>query len=72
MKRINSLKSYVKAKVKPPDWFTSRFECTYVVRQGCLLSPLLFFLFLNDIETGEREGFTMIWFRLQRPEMSSR
>ena len=49
LKIIASLYSKVKSSVRGADGLTDLFSCSRGVRQGCLLSPLLFALFLNDL-----------------------
>ena len=46
---ISSLYGKVKSCVRGDDDLTNLFSCSRGVRQGCLLSPLLFALFLNDL-----------------------
>ena len=47
----------VKFCVRANNGLTNFFSCTRGVRQGCLLSPLLFSLFLNDlVECLEKDG----------------
>ena len=53
---ISSLYSKVKSCVRGNDDLTDLFSCSRGVRQGCLLSPLLFALFLNDLNTKIREA----------------
>ena len=51
LKIIASLYSKVKSSVRGTDGLTELFSCSRGVRQGCLLSPLLFALFLNDLNS---------------------
>ena len=46
---IKSMYSEVKSCVRSNDGLTEFFPCNKGLRQGCLLSPLLFALFLNDL-----------------------
>ena len=43
----NQLKSCVKVKVN--NSLTQFFECTIGTRQGCISSPIIFSLFINDL-----------------------
>ena len=40
----------VKSRVKLENKLSDAFECSLGVRQGQILSPFLFSMFLNDIE----------------------
>ena len=51
LKVISSLYSKVKSCVRGNDGLTDTFPCNRGVRQGCVLSPVLFALFLNDLNT---------------------
>ena len=55
---ISSLYSKVKSCVRGADGLTDLFSCSRGVRQGCLLSPLLFALYLNDLDNCIRESST--------------
>ena len=48
---INSLYAKVKSCVRGQNSLTYLFSCHRGVMQGCLLSPLLFTLFLNDLDS---------------------
>jgi hypothetical protein len=41
--------SHVKSCVKTDNGITDYFKCQIGVRQGCMLSPLLFSLYLNEL-----------------------
>ena len=49
-KLLLSMYSNVKACVQSNNGLTPTFRCSKGVKQGCNLSPLLFSLFINDIE----------------------
>ena len=53
---ISSLYSKVKYCVRGVDGLTDIFSCSRGVRQGCLLSPLLLALYLNDLDNCIRES----------------
>ena len=48
---ITSIYSNVKAKVKTETALTDPFVCPVGLRQGCSLSPILFSLFINELNT---------------------
>ena len=48
-KIIENMYSEVYSSVKVGSYLTKMFECPTGVRQGCMLSPLLFILFLNEL-----------------------
>ena len=48
---IRSMYSHVKSKVKFNNEISKGFECHLGVRQGECLSPFLFAMYVNDIET---------------------
>ena len=50
LKLLRDVYSNVMASVKTKQGFTKPFECKSGVRQGCLLSPELFILFINELE----------------------
>ena len=50
LKILRDLYSNVMASVKTIQGFTKPFECKSGVTQGCLLSPELFILFINELE----------------------
>ena len=47
---IREVYSNVKAMVRTDEGLTDFFECKLGVRQGCMLSPRLFIIFLNELE----------------------
>ena len=48
---LNSMYGSVKACVKSGNSISSYFECPNGVRQGCILSPLLFSFFIEELNT---------------------
>ena len=49
LKLLRDMYSNVMASVKTKQGFTKPFECKSGVRQGCLLGPELFILFINEL-----------------------
>ena len=47
---INSIHANLKSRVKFDNCVSSDFVCCLVVRQGECLSPILFSMYLNDVE----------------------
>ena len=47
---IREVYSNVKATVRTDEGLTGFFECKLGVRQGCMLSPRLFIIFINELE----------------------
>ena len=50
LKLLRDMYSNAMSSVKTTQSFTKQFECKFRVRQGCLLSPELFILFINELE----------------------
>ena len=50
LKLLRDMYSNVMVSVKTKQGFTKPFECKLGVRQGCLLSPELFIIFINELE----------------------
>ncbi|MEW8546871.1 MAG: reverse transcriptase domain-containing protein [Candidatus Thiodiazotropha sp.] len=50
LKMLKSIYSVVKYCVKCDTELTNYFDCTNGVRQGCVISPILFCYFLNDLK----------------------
>ena len=65
---IKSMYSVVKSRVKYDNKLGTEFACSLGVRQGECLSPMLFSLFLNDLEetfaTEGYEGLTIDTFKI--------
>ena len=58
-KLLNSIKAIylsVKARVRTASGYTDTFQCPVGLRQGCKLSPILFIMFINDIEQVFRDS----------------
>jgi hypothetical protein len=56
---IQSIYKSVKSRVKSSiNNLTDCFECPLGLRQGCKLSPILFCLFINDLESFLRQNAT--------------
>ena len=47
---IREVYSKVTAAVRTQEGLTELFDCTFGVRQGCMLSPILFIIFINELE----------------------
>ena len=47
---IREVCSNVKATVHTDEGLTDLFECKLLVRQGCMLSPKLFIIFINELD----------------------
>ena len=50
LKLVREIYSKVKATVQTKDGLTKLFDCILGVRQGCMLSPRLFIIFINELE----------------------
>ena len=50
LKLIREVYSTVRATVRTEQGLTDIFECKLGVRQGCMLSPRLFIIFINELE----------------------
>ena len=48
-KTVSTLYAKVKSGARAKDGLSNFFSCSLGVRQGCVLSPMLFALFLNDL-----------------------
>lgn len=48
--------SKLKSCVKGTDGLTSYFSCSIGIQQGCMVSPVLFILFLNEYITMLKEN----------------
>ena len=60
---VREIYSKVKATVRTKDGLTKLFDCILGVRQGYMLSPRLFIIFINELELmlrqSEFRGITM-------------
>ena len=50
VRMLKAIYADVKARIKTSTDFTEIFSCPLGVRQGCIISPVLFTLFLNDLK----------------------
>ena len=50
IKMLKSMYASIQACVKTPSGLIGSFNCPAGVKQGCILSPLLFCLLLNDLQ----------------------
>ena len=55
---MNIMYAQVKSCVRAKSGLTDLFQYKLGVRQGCILSPILFALFLNDLQNYLFEGGT--------------
>ena len=51
LKSVREIYSKVKATVRTKDGLTKLFYCILGVRHGCMLSPRLFIIFINELES---------------------
>ena len=51
LKAIQALYNNVRCSVKINDSFNKRIDVTRGLKQGCVMSPLIFNLFINDLVT---------------------
>uniref|UniRef100_A0A673KKK9 Reverse transcriptase domain-containing protein n=1 Tax=Sinocyclocheilus rhinocerous TaxID=307959 RepID=A0A673KKK9_9TELE len=58
--------SKLKSRVKGTDGLTEYFGCTIGVRQGCMVSPLLFILFLNEYITMLKKNLQTLLYQLEK------
>ena len=56
LKLVREIYSKVKATVQTKDGLTKLFDCILGVRQGCMLSPRLFIIFINELELMLRQS----------------
>ena len=56
LKLVREIYSKVKATVRTKDGLTERFDCILGVRKGCMLSPRLFIIFINELELMLRQS----------------
>ena len=53
---FQSVNSKLKSCVKIDDMLTEYFMCSIGARQGCVASPIIFSLFINDLITYVRDN----------------
>ena len=58
---VKSMYQTVKSRVKVSNMLGNEFYCSLSVRQGECLSPLLFSLYLNDIQNNLATQTLMVW-----------
>ena len=56
LKLVREIYSKVKAAVRTKEGLNKLFDCILGVRQGCMLSPRLFIIFINELESMLRKS----------------
>lgn len=61
IKVLQDIYANVKAEVKAGDGLSDSFRCKSGVRQGCILSPFLFAMYINELSTMLNDGNDYIY-----------
>ena len=70
LKVLNSMYSNLKSYVRTHSGLTEYFQCTVGTRQGCMLSPFLFTLYISElVDMMKNEGCQSVYVDKQNPNI---